>query len=184
MQITNTPNYTNFNGRFILKGDTKTYEMLHNKVLPLFHHVNPNKEVGVLNSDNMFKQFLELFVQKTADKTGYSKQWVVQNAEQHGIKINLNDRNDIFVFSGNDLSDVGNFFNKKTGHKEKLKNYVREIKNLFNPKAQYPEHLSEIQFLNKELQQAETDFYRFVQEKNCKKVNSINELLFELSKEK
>ena len=182
MQISNTPQNTNFQGRYWIKGDNNTVKELREKVVPLVHSLNPQKRIAVISVDDVFKETLSSVVDKAAELSGYGPAWILQNAKKHGVDVNLNDRNDIFIFSGNDLSE----FAQITKKKKSLTASVGKIfssAGIFLSSLGLPSHLRMLNTFNTQISKEERNVYKFAQN-GCKKVNDIDELLFYLTKEK
>lgn len=182
MQISNTPQNTNFQGRYWIKGDNNTVKELREKVVPLIHSLNPQKRVAVISVDDVFKETLSSVVDKAAELSGYGPAWILQNAKKYGINVNLNNRNDIFVFSGNDLSEFAKITKKKKSFAASVGNFFSSARIALSSFG-LPKHLRMLNTFNTQIAKEERDVYKFAQN-GCKKVDDIDEIIYHLVREK
>ena len=182
MKITSTPQNQHFTGCFVIKDTGATYERLQRQLLPTFNIVAPKIPVIAIKPDNIFNSFLSNAVDKVAAKTGYGANWLVQNASRNGININMEPTNDIFIFSGKEFGEMWKFMHKKNSFKSKFVNFWNDLKE-FKIYRNFPPHLREIGFVNKHVNIAKDQFYNFTAQQNCKKVDSLSELMFHLTNE-
>ena len=186
MQITNTPNThtpQTFQGRYLIKGGSELVKILQTEVLPAYKIVRPAKPVSILPVDNIFRSFLSKTVDKEARAAGYGREWFLQNAQRHGVEIDLKNKEDIFLMSGDDFFDLDKYMLNRVSFMGKLKNFFLSIGDYMQAKNQLP-HLQSIDFASRVAKKQEAGFYDFINKKPCKKVNDIHELMFELLTEK
>lgn len=186
MQITNTPNThtpQTFQGRYLIKGGSELVKILQTEVLPAYKIVRPAKPVSIIPTDAIFRGFLSTAVNKEAKTAGYGREWFIQNAQRHGVEIDLTNKEDIFLMTGDDFFEFGKYMFKRVSFIGKLKNFFSSIGDYMQAKNQLP-HLQSIDFASRVAKKQEAGFYDFINKKPCKKVNDIQELMFELLAEK
>lgn len=183
MQITNTPNTQTFQGRYLIKGGSELVKILQTEVLPAYKIVRPAKPVSIIPTDAIFRGFLSTAVNKEAKAAGYGREWFIQNAQRHGVEIDLTNKEDIFLMTGDDFFEFGKYMFKRVSFIGKLKNFFSSIGDYRQAKNQLP-HLQSIDFASRVVKKQEAGFYDFINKKPCKKVNDIHELMFELLTEK
>ena len=106
----------------------------------------------------------------------------MQNAEKSGLDL-VKENSDILILSGTDCTEIVNLAKKKLSTREKIKNFFKSFK-LFKSTVNTPQHLQELDFVNKQVKNAEKELYNALNINEFKRLNSIQELVFELAKEK
>ena len=181
-KITNTS--PNFGSKYLLKGGLKEINQLRNEIIPTFKLVTKSP-VFPISTDEYFKEPMRKSVAEIAKQTGEGgAEWLVQNAERnYGVKVNLKDNNDIFVFTGKDTLKLGKFMRQRQTLAGQIKTQFEIFKNALSLTfAETPKHITNLKFLNKYIEKEQNKFYKFAS-KDCKKVNNMQDLLVNMAKD-
>lgn len=187
MQVMNinqtTPQSQSFKGRYILNGDEKVFAKLKDEVLMRIGQQCSRKTVAALQIDDVYRRTFLSFADSLAQHLGYSRSWLLQNAKNHNLELNLDRKNEIIVMTGNDVVDLLKYIKKDVGEKEKFKRFLTLFKIQWKYKS-LPPYLRELCFANSTKTTAEQKFYDFVNQKQCEKLNSIEDLANKIFSEK
>ena len=179
MEVKNIQNTPNFTAKYHIKGGAKEFQKIKNAFLPLYTKTKMDPAIAV-NPDELFRRSLRDTVSEIAKGEGYAISWLVSNAANHGIALNVNDSNDIFVFTGKDVLGLKNVLKKSDSFSQKIKNSFTTLNEITKCVFQgLPEHLITTKACMARVEAYEKPFYAFAQE-NCKKLQSVDELRKEL----
>lgn len=182
MKITSTPQQQQFNGCYVMKDTANAYKRFISEAAPGLRLIAPHHPILAVKEDLIFNAVLSERLAAIAGKTGYGRDWLIGNAAQHGVHINLEPSNDVYVFSGKDCGEVIKFNKSKNSLREKFAQFCHDVK-IFRQSRELPPHLREVDYVNRKINLARDDFHNFAQSKNCKKVNGLSELMVELINE-
>lgn len=166
-----------FGSKYHLKGGIHELNELRQNIIPSFRLVS-NSPVFALSTDEYFKMPIKQTVTRLAKSTGQGgPEWLVQNVKRnYGIELNIKDRNDIFVFTGEDTNKLAKFMKKRRLatsiglHFNTLKNAVGGFLN------NLPQHVIAMKQISSFVQNEEKLFYKFAGN-DCKKVKDTQDLV-------
>ena len=182
MKITSTPQQQQFTGCYVLKDTQNAYKTIVNEIMPTFRILAPHHPVFAVKEDLIFNNTLSDRLSRIAAKTGYSQDWLVSNARQHGVKVNLDPTEDVYVFTGKDFGEVFKYMKSKNSLLEKFRQVRHDIK-IFRQSRNLPNYLREVDYVNRKIGLARDDFRDFTQKRNCEKVSGLPELMLTITKE-
>ncbi len=180
MRIEKTNNHNvNFNSIYTLKGDLKDLARIKETVIPMLSIVKPQSKIFAMSTDDYFTQPVRKAMTAFAPNTGLGGvEWFTQNIERnHGIKVNIHNRNEIFVFTGEDTDKLRKFFQKSRSFSNTLKNKLHILKDSIIASGNDLTPPAKGAFItNNFVKRHENAFYNFVAPKS-KKVDNIPHLI-------
>lgn len=181
MQITNIQtNQPNFNGRYLIKDGKAFKDIIEKTIIPLYE-AEKRKPIASLIPEDLLNEYLSKQVNQIAKHSGYGKEWLIQNAKLHGVDVNFSKSNDVFIFSGEDFTDIYKYL-IKSSKKEKVYNIFSALKSIFS-NSEMEEHVRLLNQVNEIVKRNRKILYDFMYSKNVCEVKSLNELADKLSKE-
>ncbi len=177
MQINNsTKSNMNFTACIKLKGDDALFNHITNNVLKKLPKGKKQKELEVFMPDIIFYNKKIEYIDAEAERFGYSREWLLQNAKLHEINTDLHRSGDIYFISGDDLRRLRTTTSETSYQKDLSQTKALEFA------MSKPAHLRFFAFIMKEMEHLENLFKEFIKGSQFKTANTLDDALNELLK--
>lgn len=176
----------NFTGIYKIPNAPENIKLINEKVIPMYKYMRNRNVVG-LPSENPVAFSLEFIKEIIGKSQGASKEWLVMNAQRHGIELPRLNNDNLFIVSGDDdIQKFIDFFTERL--KANSKNPFQRFLEIFKPKvdhsADLPEHLKPLPEVLERYNKEVSAYNDFISKENIISVSTPQELLTKMMMEK
>ena len=181
MEIRNINSTPQFTGIYKLPNvDTATIKEISSH-MTLFARVT-NRPVYLFGGNHPLEgSVVNIIRESVPECQRYSYDWLVRNAQNHGLTLPVANNVDAWVFTNNDIDTVKQYLEKSSGLLNKKKTFLTVLKNFFFgselPERNLPTYLKGLQELLNQNEQLTEIFQQTVSNKKVVEVNSLNKLV-------
>ena len=172
-------NNISFTGIYKLPFNEKNLKEVSQYAIPMYKYLRRDAAV-LFPGETPNKCVIDECLKQLAEKSGGSKEWLIMNAKNHNLNVDLFENNVFHVISGeSDILQYTDYLKKRLNKKLTLQ---EKIKKLFSKKEKYdirkelPDHLNVLRHLLNTLKKENDDFAEFAKGKIIE-ANDSKELL-------
>ncbi len=163
MQV-NKSNNVSFTGIYKLQFNDKNIKEISQRVIPMYEFIR-HEPVAYFQGKNPYKLITDILIDKIAELSGGSKEWLKMNAENHNLKVDLLD-DDVchIITTKKDIESLQNYIveqaTKKLTFMERLK---QRFKKPDTPEINenLPLHLQVLQAVINQIKKRNAEFNDF-----------------------
>lgn len=187
MEIRNINNTPRFTGIYKIPNvDTKTIENISSH-MTFFARVT-NRPVYLFGGNYPLQDSVVKIINESVPECSrYSYDWLVQNAQRHGVKLPASDIFDVWIFTNKDIDLVKNYLKQSSSIVNKKRTLWSAIKSLFTApntsEMELPSHLRGLQRFLAVNNTLTNIFQNIVSKEKVVEVNSVEKLIMTMFQE-